>query len=237
MARWHLKVIFRGGDFPTGFVSTNPADFDNWYLMPMLIHYIPNNETFNPRKGRKYVLDRDPVEIKGRNCYRYGPSVDPGEPLYSYWLDLEGGANCCQIEKTWRGKLLWRIVIEHEQDSEFYYYPSKIDYQEFLGADLLSHSQGIVQSIKVNEPIDKSQFVLDFPIDTYVNDRTSDRDNSYIVRGGGNRKVSRSERVSGLNYQRYISTDPDEGLSIPRWLLLICVVLLCMLGIFFWRKR
>ena len=239
-SRSHFPNKDRSGKFPTGFIGDDASDFDNMYLMPVLIHFLPNSTYFNPRSGLQYEFGKNAVQIDGKECFEYRPKIDSTSPSYVYFVSPDCGYCCTQIDKRWGRQLLWSIKISHEKQGDGSWGPVSFDLQEFNGAELSSHSLGTVATLRLNQDLDPSRFQLEFPKDTYVSNRKGGKSESYIVREGMNRIVTRGERANGIDYDRYLVTESGQEVGRTEfrglWVLLgVCVF--CFVFLWFWRKR
>ena len=109
-----------------------------------------------------------------------------------------------------------------------------------MGAGFVRSSLGKVATLRLNQDLDPSRFQLEFPKDTYVSNRKGGKSESYIVREGKNRIVTRGERANGIDYDRYLVTESGQEVGRTefrglRVLLGVCVF--CFVCLWVWRKR
>jgi outer membrane lipoprotein-sorting protein len=156
----------------------------------------------NPERGKTYseAIDDlfqsysegalvEKVTLGNKECLRLIPKVPNQGQKLSIYVDLELGPNIRQIEAETKG-LQEKRIIEYEQHSSGFWYPSKMEYEKSFGQNKYTESvQIFIKSIntvidpKLFEPagmnLDKGGLILNNPIDP--NKQLIVSDNSLLV--------------------------------------------------------
>lgn len=131
--------------------------------------------------------------------------------------------------------------IEYAHDPNRGWYPSGWKYVAFGEVGYSMAADATVTAVDFTPTIEESDFEIDFPVGTWVSDRTqAGAATQYIQRSDGNRRMILEEELRrGARYQDLAATDAGGGFrgaadrqtrSWYPWTIALAVIVLCLLA-------
>lgn len=215
---------------PEGFIArpgkTDGGNHIQFYILSLL--YRPLSEKIGePLSLRNAEVLQPRASFENRRCAVIGNVPATGAVTHQIWVDLERDYLPLRVRKYFDGKLILEAKISYSVDRDLTLPESWATTVFRPGTDevVLSTTAKVVQR-ELNPVLAPSEFSLEFPVNTRVNDDSGSEPQVYITRDNGEKRiVTLSERKQGIPYDVLLITNQGEGaegLANPRrWVLIL----------------
>jgi hypothetical protein len=181
---------------------------------PLLWHYRITQTELGGSLGADELMDTgDTGTIDGRQCVIF---QQQGRRIQQYWVEL--GQKSCLRRYIWLNSdrtPQMSIDISYSNDSEHGPIPEKWMIRQYEeDSQIAQQEEVLVRTSELNANIDSSEFRIEFPVGTMVQDERAR--NHYIVRAGGaKRLITMQELTSRISYEQLRDSEPGAAF-LPR---------------------
>ena len=222
-------VTFFGTDdlsdehYPLAFVR--PSDraptyagtaFAYWPVFHAFRSQTPQKD-FGPYDAAHWRISKKTGSIDGRRCIVLEAIKSADEGLVvEIWVNPEQDFIAVRMIVG-----ITELTIKSERDVSGVWVPREWRYLNYARYEdgrpaLLSDSTHRMTEYRLNEPIADAAFEFEFPPGTEVNDFTAGGDGRiYLVTEGGERTITKEEKLRGARHTDFLGTSEGEALSPP----------------------
>jgi hypothetical protein len=231
------KILFPSGlsgdQKPAGFLqgAGDRTEFSDACLNPILIHFRGIHPEVCPYPLTTVKPSGISLPIDGSICKEY--SVALGKLDVRVWVDPSKEFAVRRLTKAREKQLTHRLDVEYRQDPKWGWLPKSWVIHEYsTSGGLLRTTRIEVLDLRVGEPVDTSQFELQFPAETFVYDRRVNK--FYNVQANGTMKEEIREKSPG----QVAAQDTDGFVQSNKWLLFCLLAIVFLTGlVLILRKR
>jgi hypothetical protein len=193
--------------FPTGFIRADDHHIDTncYQLMPILMALRPVHPKLRPNDTSRLLNTGRTNVINGNPCVELTIPNPTSRSFQTLWIDPAKDHSLMRYESRSQEKVRLRVDISYTQDG-VYWVPQKWNIV-LLNADgaMRESFSARVESYQLNYGIPDSEFYVEFPIGTKVEDQSTSPATSYIVMGSNEKRMIRRDELA-LPYEELVRT-------------------------------
>jgi hypothetical protein len=204
--------------FPQGIVRDGASynDVDNIVFRPILLTYRGCEVSLRGIDLSRMDVVTTNANINGTPCWHLRQTRGRNTKLReSLWLNpLQDFVVVRYVEGVAENPFA-QVDIDYDVDSSGVPVPTSWNAALLASDGTILESYGIeVKDYQINHDIDSTQFHIDFPVGTWVDDRQ--KGGQFLVQQDGPRPITPAELRRGVSYEELLSSETGEA-GISQW--------------------
>lgn len=236
---WRLFYYERKAEHPPGFVDNRGSILGrgwDYHSTPVFMAFRPLTKSLQGLDPRELGNPIRRTRVNGHDVVVYAKGS------YEYSFDPQREYVLLRQEMILSGpppETVYRLDINYLEDPEWGVVPKDWTLVKLAKGHpgvVMRTIQGNIIDMKFNQPVSKSDFVIDFPPGAVVNDAVNKR--HYVVREDGSaRKYDRTEKRAGVTYDEMMTTVAPSVIAERKKRYWIIAVIAVVGTIAFWIYR
>jgi hypothetical protein len=238
-----LELPLQVRPYPQGTIEqTSGTYYKNTTLKPLLFWWRPLDKRVIGADLEDFEEDKSSSDVEGRTCcHLVKKSSGKGPFTVEMWVDIERNANIVKYfrKEESSGVITLQYDVSLIHDKEVGWIPAAWVMRSGRDENSGTVTTAEVTGYKINQPLQKEDFVLKFPHGTLVTDKRPKESRRYIVRANNSERIiSREDIAKRLSYTDLLNTDSsvEGGGTWKKSVIVGNVLILCVL-IGLWVKR
>jgi hypothetical protein len=234
----HGLSVISESDTPQGIIKAN-AIADNvrrYELGPIIGDFRGMDVTMGAWPYSDLMGSGASLQVAGANSQEYVKRLSPSVSI-NCWLDPAQDYLPRRVRCQKKGQLDFQLDIRYRLNEEQLWVPASWVYNQYSPNGSLRNSQTFeVLNIRINEPEPASQFDIEYPPGTEVNDQRTDK--WYRIQPGG--AMREFSRITGADLSATIDQPGAPWYRQHQWLLIAIVIAVAVTAaaVFVqWRRR